>query len=337
MPSRSAPARDGDVSVIIPAYNAAAAVGRCVAAIARAGPGCEILVVDDGSTDETAAAARAQGARVISADRNAGCSAARNLGVENARGGILFFVDADVVIAADAVERVAAALAPGTGFDAVFGSYDASPDDPGWVSQYRNLLHHHTHQIAHEPVTTFWCGCGAIRRSAFEAVGGFDASAFPAPSVEDIELGYRLIRAGYRIRFDKALQGTHLKRWTLASMVRTDLFARAIPWSRLIFSGRASPRGLNLRASQRLSVVCAVLLIPALALTAAGPVFALLPVLLLAAVVALNHSLFRLLHRRHGPAFALFCLALHLIHYGCGAAGYGWAWAEQRCRLRPAA
>ncbi|MDN5939392.1 MAG: hypothetical protein L0H83_12130, partial [Salinisphaera sp.] len=197
------------------------------------------------------------------------------------------------------------------------------------------LLHHHTDQVAAGPNTTFWCGGGAIRRTAFKSVGGFDASAYPGPAVEDIELGFRLSQAGFRIAFDPALQGTHLKHWTLRSMVRTDLFARALPWSRLILGGRACPRGLNLRASQRVAVVCAVLLIPALALAALQPAWALLAGLLLAAVVGLNLSLFRLLRRRHGFVFAVCCLPLQLIHYWCGAAGYAWAWAEHRWRRRP--
>ena len=63
------------------------------------------------------------------------------------------------------------------------------------VSQYRNLLHHFVHQHGHAEASTFWAGCGAIRRAAFDAVGGFDAARFPRPSIEDIELGLSAPRA----------------------------------------------------------------------------------------------------------------------------------------------
>ena len=83
------------------------------------------------------------------------------------------------------------------------------------VSQYRNLLHHFVHQEGNPEASTFWAGCGAVRRAAFDAVAGYDEARFRRPSIEDIELGYRLRRAGYRIRLDRDLQCTHLKRWRL--------------------------------------------------------------------------------------------------------------------------
>ena len=91
------------------------------------------------------------------------------------------------------------------------------------------------HQIARTDGFTFWGACGAIRTSAFHAVSGFD-ERYTAPSIEDIELGYRLRRAGMRIRVDPTLEVTHLKRWTAASLIRTDFVARALPWSELIFA-----------------------------------------------------------------------------------------------------
>ena len=64
----------------------------------------------------------------------------------SARGEILFFVDSDVAVAPDAVSRVLAVFDRHQDVAAVFGSYDASPNAPGVVSQYRNLLHHFVHQ-----------------------------------------------------------------------------------------------------------------------------------------------------------------------------------------------
>ena len=117
------------------------------------------------------------------------------------------------------IGRVAAYLQSDPGLAAVIGSYDDAPADPRFLSQYRNLLHHYVHQTGHEDASTFWCGCGAIRRAVFLDTGGFNGG-FGDPSIEDIEFGYRLRRAGRRIRLAKDVQVTHLKRWTAPSLLR---------------------------------------------------------------------------------------------------------------------
>ena len=70
------------------------------------------------------------------------------------------------------------------------------------MSAFRNLLHHHVHQQAAGPATTFWAGLGAVRREAFLASAGFDAERYPVPSIEDIELGMRLAPTAARIGLD---------------------------------------------------------------------------------------------------------------------------------------
>lgn len=129
---------------------------------------------------------------------------------------------------------------------ALIGSYDDAPGDPAFLSQYRNLLHHHTHQTAEEWAHTFWGACGAVRREALFAVGGFDES-IAIPAMEDVELGYRLVRAGQRIRLVKDLQVKHLKRWEVLGMLRTDIFQRALPWARLLLREGRLHDDLNLR------------------------------------------------------------------------------------------
>jgi GT2 family glycosyltransferase len=134
----------------------------------------------------------------------------------------------------------------------VFGSYDAQPRAKGTVSQFRNLLHHFVYQQGNREAATFWAGCGAVRRTVFEEIGGFDQKRFRYPSIEDIELGYRLRRAVFNILLDKSLQGTHLKP-TLLSFIKTDIVRRAVPWSWLILETKRLPNDLNLSLHQRAS------------------------------------------------------------------------------------
>jgi len=326
-PSASTPAcADGvpiRVSVLVPAYNNAHELAQCLSALrAAADVDAEIIVIDDASTDDVSSVAVSAGARVLRLARNAGPAAARNHGAGHARGQVLFFVDSDVVVSGDAIMQVWTILDRNREIAAVFGSYDSRPPAPGLVSQYRNLLHHFVHQTGEAEASTFWAGCGAIRRAAFERVGGFDERLFRRPSIEDIELGYRLRRAGYRILLDKSLQGTHLKRWTLWTVIRTDIICRAIPWSRLIVESKENVDDLNVQRSQRLSVgltglsglCCAMsltrpeLLLPALACTAA--------------IIVINRDFFAFLSRIRGRLFAAACIPLHLLYYACCGIGY---------------
>jgi glycosyltransferase involved in cell wall biosynthesis len=321
-----------NISVVVPVFNSPAELSECLDALSAASQkGVEIIVVDDCSTDHTpiVAAAHTQ-VRVVRMERNSGPAAARNRGASEARGSIIFFVDADVVVALDSIDRVARTFAQHPDVAAVFGSYDAHPAAKGTVSQYRNLLHHFVHQHANQEASTFWAGCGAIRRSVFEVVGGFDAARFRFPSIEDIELGLRVRRAGYRILLDKQLQGTHLKRWTLLSVIKTDVTRRALPWARLILESGGPPDDLNLKRSQRVSgalVALACTSVPLMALRLEwGAVF----LLALAVTVSLNWELYGFFRRQGGLFFAAACIPLHLLYYLYSVLSYGFAWADQR-------
>jgi GT2 family glycosyltransferase len=255
-------ARRLTVSVIVPVHNGGDDLRRCLQAIGRSEwPVLECIVVDDASTDgRTVETAERCGARVLRLPRQLGPAAARNAGAAAARGDLLLFTDADVVLHADAIARAARTLGGDPGIAAVFGSYDDRPGDPGLLSRYRNLYHHWNHQVGNVEASTFWSGCGAIRRPVFAAAGGF-SEAFARPSIEDIELGYRLRAAGHRIRLLKDMQCSHLKRWTLGNMVRTDILLRGAPWVALLQRFKDVPADLNLGWRSRLATACTGLLL----------------------------------------------------------------------------
>ena len=317
------------ISIIVPVHNNAHDVPECLSALGTScHPDSEIIVVDDGSTDDIVSVAMPMGVRLLHLAKNSGPSAARNHGARHARGDILFFVDADMVVAPGAVSRVLTVFAENPDLAAVFGSYDLEPRAKNVVSQYRNLLHHFVHQSGNPEASTFWAGCGAIRRSVFEQIGGFDEKRFPRASIEDIELGYRLRQAGHRVLLDKSLQGTHLKTWTLRSLVWTDVFYRAVPWSRLIIETKNAPNDLNLQASQRLS----------LALVSLAGIFVLLAVFriellglsvaALFGVIVLNRKLYIFFFRRRGFLFAVTAVLLHLFYYLYSGLSYLCVWIK---------
>src|SRR5919112_587618 len=112
-----------NLSVVVPATDRPVTLPACLAAIGRAGGSDEVVVVD--------------GPPELSA-----CSAP-NAGARHAAGDVLVFVDADVEIHPDALERIRAAFTARPGLTAVFGSYDDAPPTGGIVAAFRNLLHHH--------------------------------------------------------------------------------------------------------------------------------------------------------------------------------------------------
>jgi hypothetical protein len=176
------------------------------------------------------------------------------------------------------------------------------------------LQHHFVHQHGQREASTFWAGAGAIRRDIFLKRGGFDEH-FSRPSIEDIELGVRLKQAGYRIWLCPNVQVTHLKRWTLASLLRTDIVQRAIPWTRLILSQKQIPSDLNLDSKSKLSALAAWGLLAFLALGFALPWMWLCAFAAVVALVVLNLDLYRLFTRRGGLVFALGGFGLHTLYY----------------------
>ncbi|MDZ7732942.1 MAG: glycosyltransferase [Acidimicrobiia bacterium] len=279
------------LSVVVPATDVPATLPRCTAAIRAAHEPPDELIVIDGPRDLTV-------------------SAARNTGVEAASGDVVVFVDADVEVHPDVFRRIRDTFTSFPGLTAVHGSYDDQPGDPRTVSTFRNLLHHHVHQANAGPAETFWTGLGAIRRDAFLAVGGFDETRYPRPSIEDIDLGHRLWDDGAALRLDPRIQGKHLKTWRLGSMLWVDLTRRAIPWLELQFRSRRLSGTLNCGWRHRLSALVCVGALVALVLG--------LPLVALAgaiALVGLNRSFYALLLRRQGVVRAVGGIGLHALHH----------------------
>ncbi len=295
----------------------------------RRGELSEVIVVDDTSTDETAAMAAAMGARVIPSGGRLGPGGARNQAAVLATGELLWFVDADVVAHPDAARELRLAFAE-PGVTAVFGSYDDQPPAKNFLSQYKNLVHHFYHHRDRSEASTFWAGCGGVRKDAFLAIGGFDVVRYTRPSIEDIELGYRLRAAGGRILLWPALQGTHLKVWRFVNLIHTEVFCRAIPWSRLMLTRTGLTDALNVGTAERLRAVLAGIFFAGSAASLLPGVPAWLALALLAAIAAANLDLVRLFYRRKGPLFALGGLLFHQVYYIYSGAAFAWCWFEHR-------
>jgi glycosyltransferase involved in cell wall biosynthesis len=316
----------------MPVYNGVEFITRSIPPLIemlRRGELTQVLVVDDGSTDDTVALSQQLGATVLHSGGRLGPGGARNQAAEQASGDILWFVDADVVVHESAARELAAAFS-GEDIAAVFGSYDDKPPAENFFSQYKNLVHHYYHHRAKEEASTFWSGCGAVRKAAFLAVGGFDVERYKYPSIEDIELGHRLIGAGGRVRMCPSLLCTHLKVWRLGNLLHTEIFRRAIPWSRLILGGAGIPDDLNTGAAEQAKAVLAGLFLLATLLAALTLLSPYVALALAGAVYFANREIAGLFYRRRGLLFALGALLFHQVYYLYSATAFALVFIEQK-------
>jgi glycosyltransferase involved in cell wall biosynthesis len=315
--------RRPSLSVVVPVRNGGGDFGRCLQRLRGSSMNdFELIVVDDGSIDDSAARATAAGATVLRLPAPRGPAAARNLGAQAATSTLIFFLDADVAVHPETLRRALDRFDQDPTLSALFGSYDDSPAAPGVVSQYRNLLHHFVHQQGVfrdeiRPAHTFWTGCGVIRRNVFLEYGGFDPRLYPRPAIEDIELGYRLTRAGHRVALARDVLATHMKRWTLAEMIRTDIFRRGVPWMLLIKRYGTIETDLNVKLGQKACVALTGLALVAAAGGALNTWAWAISGAAVALVVFLNLGFFAFLCRRKGLAFAAAALPLQLVYYCC--------------------
>lgn len=319
------------LSVVVPIHESADTLEVCVAALLAArGSNDEIIIADDGSTDggwEVLPESMVEQVAVVTSTTNIGRGPVRNLGAATATGDVLVFVDADVAVHDDALELLRSAFTTDPGCSAVIGSYDDRPADQGLVSQYRNLLHHHTHHTHGPTATHFWTGLGAVRRTTFTDLGGLDEHTW-ARNMEDVEFGHRVVDAGNTIVVLPQVQGTHHKRFTVGSMVRTDLFNRAIPWSSLMLDSGMRTDPFVASSNQTISVAMAALLVVSVLATPFSGVAVWVALAAVVTFLAVNAGLWRFFARSRGLGFALAAIPLHLLH--CLLAGIGFSVAVAR-------
>jgi len=305
---------DPILSVVVPIYNGGETIRECLDALfASLFREFEVILVDDGSVDGTGQIIAEYPGQII-VQKNAGPGAARNTGARVARGGILFFLDADILVKPDSLGQLVSTFTARPEVGALFGSFGTHTAPGNFVTVYKNLQHHYTHQTANENAATFCGGFGAIRRHIFESIGGFHP---PHRFLEDVEMGYRLHLAGVSILLCKEIQFTHCKHYTLGSLILSDLHGRAVPWTRLMLAKRLFRNDLNTRTHNLLSAPCAIAILLSLpvALVAPRAEGAMLAISLVGIFAVLNCGFLNFLARTKSLWFALRAMPLIWIGY----------------------
>lgn len=196
------------ISIIIPAYNSEKTIEKLLISLRKSTfSDYEIIVVDDHSTDNTGEIARKYSDTVITLKKRSGPARARNIGAEKAKGDILLFLDADVVVNADQLGYVSRRFQENQEMKALVGIYSKEPENDGFFPKYKALEAYSWFQGGIKFLEAFDSHSAVIRREVFDELGGFD-TVYKDALIEDFEFGYRVSKK-YPIYLDTNLQVAH--------------------------------------------------------------------------------------------------------------------------------
>lgn len=314
------------ISVIIPNYNSAATLVSCLkAATSVSNEAVEVIVVDDGSDDNSVEIIKSFPCTLIPLAQHTGASHARNTGAKHSRGEILFFTDADCLLREDTLLRVQRSLSA-VGPDVVLGgTYTIQPFDDGFFSRFQSIFIHYSetkHPLQPDYIATH---AMAIKAVTFHDSGGF--AEYMGPILEDVEYSHRLRRSGITLKMDPALQVQHIfnftltkslcnaarktRYWALYSLKNRDFFAD---------SGTAS---LELKLNVITYFICIVMLASAFVPGMATWNLFIGVALLMGVNVVFNRRLIKAFYAANGPLFsisaALYYLGVYPLAVGVGA------------------
>lgn len=191
-------------SVIIPAYNAENTISVCLRSLLQQtvdNSEYEIIVVDDGSTDNTAEVVRSfKGVRLIQ-QKNQGPASARNQGVKNAKGDIVIFTDSDCVPEKDWIREMTQAFSDDSDIVGVKGIYKSKQKE--LAARFVQLEYEDKYDVLLRDkyidfIDTY---SAAFKRDLFLQFDGYDVS-FPVACAEDVELTFRIFSKGYKMVFN---------------------------------------------------------------------------------------------------------------------------------------
>ncbi|MEV0197106.1 glycosyltransferase family 2 protein [Nonomuraea sp. NPDC050691] len=297
------------VSLVIPCYNAARTLRLCLESVTtQTRRPDEIVVVDDASGDDSTAIAAEFGCRVIRLPENRGVSAARNAGVANTTGEVVFFLDSDVALQPDAVANAVDILDRHPEYGCVYGMYEPEPlIDDGPVEWYRILHAVNWYRRLAGEVHSVVFALAAIRREAFLETGDLDESL---RDCEDIEYAGRLARR-HRILLSDTIRGRHDDGSRLLPIL-AEQWRRSLPLVPLALAGTREGGGKREYTNRPGGILSCALALASLPFALVHPPALLLTAALLVAFALADPPLLRLVHRHRGPAFTAYFLLVHL-------------------------
>lgn len=322
------------VSVVVPNYNYARTLALCLRAVQeQTYQPLELILVDDGSTDDSVAIAERLGVRVVRTPHNQGVAAARNLGIGHATGEFLVFVDSDVAIAPDAVEVAVSMLEEDPAVAVVCSIHEPEPLIRDTLfEEFRALQYYHWTVSAEGPVSFLFPAMCALRRSVFDEIGPFKPWL---RNTEEVDYGNRISQR-YTMVLTRRVRSRHDFDDRLFPLMR-KLFQRAANRVPLYARRRRFARGFE-TSSRVGGSVAALASLVTLPLVLLGPLWAAVPLLALGLSVAADAGTYRLILRQRGVVFLLYSAAMFFlvnvaIAAGVAAGAVRWLCSDRFRRL----
>lgn len=222
------------VSIIIPVKDAENTLPYCLEAIKKSSyKNYELIVVDDNSNDNSVEIAKKFGSKIFYTGKNNGANYARNLGGNNASGDLLIFIDSDIVVQKDTINKIIELLQY-ENIDAVVGVYTAKHRNESIVSQYKNLWIRYSYLKSPPEIDWLFGSVSGIKKDVFKQVGGFDVNLLSHKGNDDIELGKRFAQKKFNIILNPDIEVEHLKHYNLWSFIKNE-FNRSSGFAELAF------------------------------------------------------------------------------------------------------
>jgi len=243
------------ISIVIPTYNAEKYMPALLDSIFRNKiDDMEVVIVDDCSTDDTVRISKSFPVRVIKMEKNSGPAKARNIGVEAAKGDIIFFLDSDVIVLNGAIKEVKDYFDRNPLAKCVIGICSTEPLNKGFVSKYMAMFEY-IHLIGQEnkKVSVFAPRCGAVRRDFFLQIGSYDEN-YKGADVEDFELARRINKQASIILNPKIMVRHQFANFRQALKIYSR---RTVMWVHLFFKEKQLDNAGPTSPSNGLAAICA--------------------------------------------------------------------------------
>lgn len=244
------------ISIVIPTYNVSKFMPGLLDSIFRNKvDDMEVIIVDDCSKDNTVEIARKYPVEVIVLEQNGGPARARNIGVEAAKGDIIFFLDSDVLVMDGTVKEVEDYFKNAPSAQCVIGICATEPLNKGFVPKYMAMFEYiHLLGVPGNKVSVFAPRCGAIKKELFQRLGGY-REKYKGADVEDFELARRVCETE-----DIILNPKMLVRHQFVNNVEEAIrnyFKRAVMWIHLFLKDKKFDNAGPTAPSNGIAAVCA--------------------------------------------------------------------------------
>lgn len=208
------------LSIIIPVFNSYKTIEKCLSSIFNSTfNDFEVIVVDDKSTDDYTDLLKKFNVEIINNEYNIGPSVSRNNGANHAQGKILLFIDSDVEIFPDTLNKIVDFLTFNQNCIAVSGYLYPWCEMTDVLSRYKNLYMHQSYWKEPKIVPWAFTSIFAIYKNVFELTGGFNSQL---RVIEDTLFGVTLTRLGYKLGFDSSIQVKHWHRYNLRTFIKEE-------------------------------------------------------------------------------------------------------------------